>query len=126
MIAPNRLQATDELRDEVEFLTLALSAARVGPWELYSGLGAIYLSDQWGEIFGVDPLPERFTDYLALIDPQDRERVAGEVLRTFLLGEADRWGPFLPASTQLPARRRRPAFRFQTALSIAGSSGRSR
>ena len=92
MIAPVAdLQALDELRDEVEFLSLALSAARVGPWELYPGLGAIYLSPQWVEIFGVDPLPERFTEYLGLIDPSDRERVAGEVLRIFLCGEGNRW-----------------------------------
>ena len=84
-------QALDELRDEVGFLSLALSAALVGPWELYPGLGAIYLSPQWAETFGVDPLPERLTEYLALIDPADRERVAGELKRVFLLGEVDRW-----------------------------------
>ena len=91
MITPHRVQATDELREEVEFLSTAFLAARVGPWEFHPGLGAIYLSPQWAELFGIDPLPERFTDYLALIDPSDRERVAGEVLRIFLLGEADRW-----------------------------------
>ena len=63
------IQIIDELRGKLDFLTLALSAACVGPWEMYPGLGAIYLSPQWAEIFKVNPLPERFTDYLALIDP---------------------------------------------------------
>jgi hypothetical protein len=80
-----------ELWEEVEFLTVALSAARAGPWELYPGLGAIYLSPQWADLFGVNPVPERVTQYLALIDPSDRERVAGEMKRIFLLGEAERW-----------------------------------
>lgn len=79
------------LREEVEFLSLAFSVARVGPWELWPGLGLIYVSRQWAEIFEVDPLPERFTEYLALIAPSDRERVAGEVLRAFLLEETDQW-----------------------------------
>ncbi len=84
-------EADDELRDEVAFLTASLSAVRAGPWEFHPDLGTIYLSALWAEIFGVDPPPERFLDYLALIDPQDRARVSRETQRIFLFGEADRW-----------------------------------
>ncbi len=94
MIAPkpsDDAPVIDQLNEEVAFLNSALFVARMGPWEFYPGLGAIYLSAQWAAIFGIEKPPERFTEYLALIDPSDRKRVAGEIKRIFLLGEGNQW-----------------------------------
>ncbi len=91
MVSAKGPQTNDELRDEVEFLGDVLSAVRAGPWELYPRLEAIYLSPTWAAMFGIEKPPNRFADYLALIDPSDRDRVASETERIFLLGEGDRW-----------------------------------
>jgi len=91
MVSDKGPQPNDEFRDELAFLRDVLSAVRAGPWELYPSLGAIYLSPAWAAMFGIEKPPDRFSDYVTLIDPSDRERVASETERIFLLGEGDRW-----------------------------------
>ena len=65
--------------------------ARIGPWRLYPGLAKIEVSPQWVELFAVAKPPMTFPEYLRLLDPDDRERVAGETKTAFLMGEAKHW-----------------------------------
>ena len=43
------------------------------------------------ELFAISRPPATFPEYLNLIDPDDRERIAAETKRVFLLGEAKHW-----------------------------------
>ena len=64
---------------------------RVGPWRLYPGLAKIEVSSQWMKLFRIDEPPMTFPEYLQLIRPDNRERIAGETKRAFLMSEARHW-----------------------------------
>lgn len=81
----------DTFQDPTAFLKQAVLVARIGPWRLYPGLAKIEVPPQWVELFRVDKPPTTFPQYLALIDPDDRNRVAGETKRALLMGEAKHW-----------------------------------
>ena len=85
------VSSSDTLQDPAAFLKQAVLVARIGPWRLYPGLARIEVSPQWVEVFRVDKPPTTFPQYLALIDPDDRKRVAGETKRAFVMGEAKHW-----------------------------------
>ena len=79
------------LPQRIIFLKQAITIARVGPWKLYPGLAEIEMSFEWIELFAVTRPPATFPEYLKLIDPDDRQRVAAETKHVFLLSEAKRW-----------------------------------
>jgi|GEM_PF-4296162 len=85
------ISAAELFRDPVASLNRATLVARVGPWKLYPGLAKIEVSPEWVELFSVAKPPTTFPEYLRLLDPDDRERVAGETKRAFLMGEAGHW-----------------------------------
>jgi PAS domain S-box-containing protein len=72
-------------------LTLALDAAQMGTWEWDVASGAIHWSDGVAPMFGVaaGEFPGGFEDYLALIHPEDRTRVATGVERAVGSGSTD-------------------------------------
>ena len=85
------ISAAEVFRDPVSSLNQAALVAGIGPWRLYPGLAEIEVSAQWMELFCVDRPPTTFREYLALLDPDDRERIGGEVLEVFLMGKAKHW-----------------------------------
>ncbi len=79
------------LPQRIIFLKQAMTIARIGPWKLYPGLAEIVVSSEWVKLFAVARPPRTFPEYLHLIDPDDRQRVAGETKNVFLMGEAKHW-----------------------------------
>ena len=82
-----------------------MMVARIGPWKLYPGIAEIIMSFEWGELFAIARQPTTFPEYLRLIDPDDRQRVAAETKRVFLLGESRHWeSTFRRANRLIQAR----------------------
>ena len=79
------------LPQRIVFLKQAMTTARIGPWKLYPGLAEIIMSSEWVKLFALAKPPMTFLEYLRLIDPDDRKRVAAEAKHVFLLGEAKHW-----------------------------------
>ncbi|HEX9704731.1 MAG TPA: MHYT domain-containing protein [Gemmatimonadales bacterium] len=69
--------AADRLRDRERQLVEAQAIAHVGHWELELGSNQVTWSDELYRICGV-PIgaPAGYTEFLALVHPEDRERVA--------------------------------------------------
>ena len=79
------------LPQRIIFLKQTMTIARVGPWKMYPGLAQVVMSSEWVELFAVAKPPVTFPEYLRLIDPDDRQRVAAEAKHVFLMGEAKHW-----------------------------------
>ena len=67
-----RIQAERALRESEQRLTVALSATRMGVWDVDLRAKTISLSPGYAELFGA---PRTYADWLALVHPDDRERV---------------------------------------------------
>ena len=67
-----RIQAERALRESEQRLTVALSATRMGVWDYDLRERRMSLSPAYAELFGA---PRTYADWLALIHPDDRERV---------------------------------------------------
>ena len=98
--SPNNLHAMLPgpltLPHRIIFLKKAMTTARAGPWKLYPGIARIVMSFEWLELFAVASLPTTFPDYLKLIDPDDRQRIAAETKRVFLMSQTKTLGINLP------------------------------
>ncbi len=85
----DRKQAEDNLKNERLRLQLALDAAKMGAWSRSSESHQLIWSDRVQEIFGFVPGtfsgdPETF---VAMIHPEDRDRVVQALDHTFATGE---------------------------------------
>lgn len=85
----DRKQAEENLKTERLRLQLALDAAKMGAWSRSSASDQLIWSDRAQEIFGFVPgtfsgNPETF---LAMIHPEDRDRVVQSLAHTFATGE---------------------------------------
>ena len=85
----DRKQAEENLKTERLRLQLALDAAKMGAWSRSSESNHLTWSDRVQEIFGFVPgtfsgNPETF---LAMIHPEDRDRVVQSLAHTFATGE---------------------------------------
>ena len=85
----DRKQAEENLKTERLRLQLALDAAKMGAWSRSSESNHLTWSDRVQEIFGFVPgtfsgNPETF---LAMIHPEDRDRVVQALAHTFATGE---------------------------------------
>ena len=67
-----RIQAERALRESEQRLTVALSATRMGVWDYDLRERRMSLSPAYAELFGS---PRTYADWLALIHPDDRQRV---------------------------------------------------
>jgi len=74
-------QRTAELRMSTERLDLALRSSGVGTWDWSVVENSIIWDDFIHPLFGLEPgsFPGRYEAFLALLHPEDRERVAQEV-----------------------------------------------
>ncbi len=79
------------LPQRIVFLKQAMTTARIGPWKLHPCIAEIIMSSEWMKLFAVAKPPRTFLEYLRLIDPDDRKRVAAETNRVFMMGEAKHW-----------------------------------
>src|SRR5437867_955201 len=86
----DREQVQMRLRRSEERTNFALRAARTGIWELRIHSGEMYWSETLEELMGVAPgqAPGTFDDFVALIDPHDRETVRNQI-RQAIAGSAD-------------------------------------
>jgi PAS domain S-box-containing protein len=80
----HRKKAENEAREATERLGLALSASRMGVWNWDALEDRAVWDDRLHEFFGLKPgeFGGTLADFLALIKPEDRERVKGEVERS--------------------------------------------
>jgi PAS domain S-box-containing protein len=86
----HRKRVERELEEQKLFLVEAQRLANLGSWVRDLESGKVTWSDQLREIFGVkpgEPFAGTFDGYLALIHPDDRERVREEVARALATGE---------------------------------------
>jgi PAS domain S-box-containing protein len=85
----DRKQAEDNLKTERLRLQLALDAAKMGAWSRSSESNQLIWSDRVQEIFGF--VPGTFSGdpeiFLAMIYPEDRDRVVQALAHTFATGE---------------------------------------
>ena len=61
-------------------MSLALSAAEMGTWNLDVSAGVIWWDDRMHSLFGVAPgaFSRNYEDFLALLHDEDRERIRDE------------------------------------------------
>ncbi|MBL1177414.1 PAS domain S-box protein [Pantanalinema sp. GBBB05] len=85
-----RKQAEEALHSERLRLQLALDAAQMGSWSCSLQTGRLIWSDRAQEIFGFIPgtFPGDRDTFLALIHPEDRDRVIQAAAHTFETGTA--------------------------------------
>ncbi|MGI0487419.1 PAS domain S-box protein [Pantanalinema rosaneae CENA516] len=83
-----RKQAEEALQSERLRLKLALDAAQMGTWSCTLQTGTLIWSDRAQEIFGFVPgtFPGDREAFLALVHPQDRDRVMQAIAHTFATG----------------------------------------
>jgi len=91
----------DSFGSEVAFLKRAVVIGRAGPWWFYPGIAKVEMSPEWVELFSNDKPPRTFPEYLSLIDPDDRSRIAMETKFVFLMGEVKCWKSTFRRSGQL-------------------------
>jgi PAS domain S-box-containing protein len=77
-----RLQAETAFLDNEKLLRLALSGANAGSWAWKIATGEITWSAETYELFGFDPAegPPSYENCLAVMHPDDRERVDADVM----------------------------------------------
>jgi sigma-B regulation protein RsbU (phosphoserine phosphatase) len=65
---------------EADRVSLALSAAEMGTWDLDVSAGVIWWDDRMHSLFGLAPgaFSRNYDDFLALLQDEDRERIRGE------------------------------------------------
>jgi PAS domain-containing protein len=65
---------------EADRVSLALSAAEMGTWNLDVSAGVIWWDDRMHSLFGVAPgaFSRNYEDFLALLHDEDRERIRDE------------------------------------------------
>jgi len=75
-----RKRAEVALRDSIEQLSLALTAAKLGDWSWQAATDIVTLSEQAAAIFGIPPGPYiTWTQMQKLLHPDDRERARLQV-----------------------------------------------
>lgn len=69
----NARQTSEALRRGEERLHSALAATRAAAWEIDMAEHTLYLSPEWGSLFGIEPqdFPRTFDDWLAKVHPDD-------------------------------------------------------
>jgi CheY-like chemotaxis protein len=79
------VQANAALRESEERLKLAQSAGGVGVWDWNALTGEMYWSESMWMIYGVEPVPaaEIRDRWVALVHPDDRERIRTAILEPF-------------------------------------------
>ena len=65
---------------EADRVSLALSAAEMGTWDLDVSAGVIWWDDRMHSLFGLAPgaFSRNYEDFLALLHDEDRERIRDE------------------------------------------------
>jgi PAS domain S-box-containing protein len=76
-----RTRAREALRESEERLRLAASAACLGTWTHLPARDELYWSEEMEQIFGFAPgrFDNSFASFLALVHPEDRERVISSI-----------------------------------------------
>ena len=84
----DRKAADNALKEEQLRLTLALDAAQMGTWSCSLQTGELIWSDRAQEIFGFAPntFPGDRNTFVAMIHPDDRDRVLEAITTTFETG----------------------------------------
>jgi PAS domain S-box-containing protein len=87
-----RTRAELELRRQSMHLSESQRLANLGSWVWDVPLNSVTWSDQLFEIYGVKPESFRgtFEDFIERLHPDDRNRVAGDVMRAFQSGQGFR------------------------------------
>jgi phosphoserine phosphatase RsbU/P len=75
---------SSERRDNEERLSLALSSAEIGTWDWDMPAGVIWWDERMHALFGLPPgtFKGDYDGFLALIHPEDRQRVRAEFTRS--------------------------------------------
>ncbi|MBX6343301.1 MAG: PAS domain S-box protein, partial [Thermomicrobiaceae bacterium] len=77
-----RKAAEEALRESEERLRVAAEATGLGTWDFYPATGELIWSDRCKALFGLPPEAEvDYPTFLALVHPEDRERVDAVVMR---------------------------------------------
>lgn len=97
-----RRRAEEELRDGEEWLRLALAETETGTWEWDVSTNEVRWSENLPEIHGLEAgrYPASYEEFIALVHPDDRDRVAAVVERAV----ADGGGYELELRTAQPGK----------------------